>query len=24
LRLDLAYGQAVQSWRVHFSVGISL
>jgi translocation and assembly module TamA len=24
LRLDLAYGQAVQRWRVHFSVGISL
>jgi translocation and assembly module TamA len=24
LKLDLAYGQAVQQWRVHFSVGISL
>jgi translocation and assembly module TamA len=24
LRLDLAYGEAVQSWRIHFSVGISL
>jgi len=24
LRLDLAYGEAVQRWRLHFSVGISL
>lgn len=24
LRLDVAYGQKVQAWRVHFSVGISL
>jgi len=24
LRLDLAYGNEVQRWRMHFSVGISL
>jgi translocation and assembly module TamA len=24
LRLDMAYGSQVQSWRLHFSVGISL
>ena len=23
-RLDVAYGEAVQQWRLHFSVGISL
>jgi translocation and assembly module TamA len=23
-RLDVAYGEAVQQWRLHFSVGVSL